>query len=252
MCTVTLVARERGFHLGMNRDEQRSRPIGLPPERGRSGDRIIVYPSEPGGGTWIAVNDAGIALALINWYAVARRVPSDGLSRGEVIPAMIPESDLDAAGARLRLLSRERINPFRLIGVDRRARRVVEWRWDLSALDQVEHPWVTQLWASSGSDERAAQASRQRVFEEFLAQPTAGTLDWLRRLHRSHRPIPGADSICMHRSDAATVSYTEVEADDGGEVVMRYRIGAPCEFPETGIRSRRTSSQRALRAWAGR
>src|SRR5689334_4291843 len=33
MCTVTFIARQRGYCLGMNRDEKLARPIGLPPER---------------------------------------------------------------------------------------------------------------------------------------------------------------------------------------------------------------------------
>ena len=54
-----------------------------------------------------------------------------------------------------------------------------------------------------------------------------GRLDWLRRLHRSHSPQRGPFSICMHRRDAATVSYTEV-AVSKRRATMRYKSGPCC------------------------
>ena len=59
MCTVTFIARKHGYALGMNRDEQLSRVPGLPPsEKTINGCRVLA-PSEPGGGTWIALNERG-------------------------------------------------------------------------------------------------------------------------------------------------------------------------------------------------
>ena len=66
MCTVTLVAQRNGYVLGMNRDEKLSRVAALPPKAFRLGHRTALFPSEPSGGTWIGVNDAGVTLALIN------------------------------------------------------------------------------------------------------------------------------------------------------------------------------------------
>ena len=33
MCTVTFIARQKGYCLGMNRDEKLTRPTGLPPKK---------------------------------------------------------------------------------------------------------------------------------------------------------------------------------------------------------------------------
>ncbi len=52
-------------------------------------------------------------------------------------------------------------------------------------------------------------------------------VDWLQTLHRAHGLRPGAFSICMHRPDAATVSYTEVQCT-GDLTRMRYQQGSPC------------------------
>jgi Transport and Golgi organisation 2 len=53
-------------------------------------------------------------------------------------------------------------------------------------------------------------------------------LDCLQKLHKSHDPEPGPYSICMHRPDAATVSYTQVEFTPR-EISMVYVAGPPCE-----------------------
>ena len=50
---------------------------------------------------------------------------------------------------------------------------------------------------------------------------------WVRNLHQSHDPVPGPFSICVHREEAATVSYTEVRCS-GQRISMSYRGGSPC------------------------
>ncbi len=88
MCTVTFIPRRRGYCLGMNRDEKLTRPAGVPPKRQMMNGRAVISPAEPGGGTWIAVNDHGATLALINWYSITARVGGKAVSRGEVINSM--------------------------------------------------------------------------------------------------------------------------------------------------------------------
>jgi hypothetical protein len=121
----------------------------------------------------------------------------------------------------------ERVNPFRLIAIFPAHGHLVEWRWDLKSLERRQHKWSFHQWASSGFDEPEAQRMRVKVTRAALKQKTTGTLGWLRRLHRSHAPKCGPFSICMHREDAATVSYTEIVVS-GRETVMRHHSGAPC------------------------
>src|SRR5687768_17681811 len=83
MCTVTFIARQRGYCLGMNRDEKLTRPTGVPPKEKSVNGRAVISPSEPGGGTWIAVNDHGATFALINWHSIKARVNSNAVSRGD-------------------------------------------------------------------------------------------------------------------------------------------------------------------------
>lgn len=227
MCTVTFIARRSGYALGMNRDEQRTRVKGRAPQRRRIGSCFVVYPSEPNGGTWIAVNDNGGCFALINWYAIAKQVRTNSASRGIVINSTILSSSAREATKALKQLPLRRINPFRLIGVFPREKHIFEWRWDLSRLKRIQYSWQTRQWVSSGFDEATAQRIRGQYFRRARQQATFGSTNWLRRLHRSHQPEAGPFSTCMHREDAITVSYAEVIALPK-LVTMRYRAGPPC------------------------
>lgn len=231
MCTVSFIARKRGYLLGMNRDERLSRVPGRPPQRRGLDGRTVLGPSEPGGGTWIAANDSGATLALINWYAIARRVQSKAVSRGEVVNAVGAAGLAEAAAAALARLPCHRINPFRLIGIFPETGEVTEWRWDLRRLVRLDHRWESQQWISSGFDEPEAQRVRSGTFTRACGQSSFGNRAWLRRLHRSHVPQAGPFSICMHRSDAATVSYSEV-AVSARSVRMWHLAGPPCESVE--------------------
>ncbi len=227
MCTVIFSPRRGGYVLGMNRDEQLTRVTALPPRRHRVAGRDLIFPAEPTGGTWIGLNDHGNCLALVNWYSVRARMSGEPVSRGHVIPAALPMLEEAQTGAYLREMPLRRLRPFRLIGIFRRERTVVEWRWNHQSLERMTHPWSTGIWISSGFDEASAEVRRRGVFQRALRESGAGTLPWLRGLHRSHTPERGAYSLCMHRADAATVSYTEVGVN-GNAGMMRYLPGAPC------------------------
>jgi hypothetical protein len=227
MCTVTFVAQRNGYWLGMNRDEKLTRAIGTPPRKRKMNGRTVLCPAEPGGGTWIGLNDSGASLALINWYSVTRRVERGPVSRGEVVKAVGAAGSAEVASAGLNELPLKRINPFRLIGIFPASGEIVEWRWNLKRLVRKKAPWRTQQWISSGFDEPVAQRVRGGTFRDALLQSPAPRLSWLRRLHRSHAPQVGPFSTCMHRSDAATVSYTEI-AVSSRTATMRYHAGTPC------------------------
>ena len=223
--------RRSGYCLAMNRDEKLARPQGLPPKLRVVKNRRVICPSEPAGGTWVAINEFGVSLALINWYSVRTRVESSPITRGEVVKATCAEDNPKRMETVLAALPLDRINPFRLIAVFPASRQITECRWDRKKLELMNCVWQPQQWISSGFDEPAAQRARSQTFLQALEQKSVGSLSWLRRLHRSHVPGKGPFSTCMHRSDAATVSYTEasVFACNG---TLRHCLGAPCRNPQ--------------------
>lgn len=231
MCTVTFWPRDQGFLVGMNRDEKRTRAVGLPPSLSQVRSRNVVHPREPGGGTWIAANDRGVGFALVNWYAVVAGATQPSISRGGVVMELRDCAGPEEASLRLGRLNLAGVNPFRLIGFFPSEALLWEWRWDLRRLVGEAFPWAPRQWISSGHDEPGAQRTRGAAFERLRMTADAGSVGWLRRVHASHDPEPGAYSTCMHRADAATVSYTEVSVS-GTEVAVGYHAGSPCvRFP---------------------
>jgi hypothetical protein len=226
MCTVSFLPNGRGFYLAMNRDEKRDRFAALAPTIVDLQTRRAVFPSEPTGGTWISANDAGVCLVLINWHRIERQPKNDVVSRGEVVRALAGESGVDEIAAGVAKLPLRKLRPFRLIAVVPSERTVTEWRWNLEWLTVRDHKWQPRHWFSSGFDERRAELERQRACDAAHIRQSKGNLNWLRRLHRSHAPRRGPFSICMHRQDASTVSYTEVAVSEK-RATMRYK-GGPC------------------------
>jgi hypothetical protein len=228
MCTLSFVPKADGFLLAMNRDEQRSRASGLPPAVRRCGGLAAVYPSEPGGGTWVGINEAGLCAALINWYSRPQLRSAPAFSRGMIIPRLLSCSSLEEAERSLLSLPVSRLNPFRLILIGLPGDGVREYGSYESGVERVCHPWSSGHWFSSGHDEASASRVRSDVCRDAAKTSDAGTLSWLERLHATHDPEPGADSVCMHRDDAATVSLTVLEVS-GDSASMSYYDGPPCE-----------------------
>lgn len=246
----------------MNRDEKRDRFAALPPKIVEFKNHRVLFPREPTGGTWISANDAGVCLALINWHRI-KREPNNGVrTRGEVVRKLAGISTSDEISAAVKKLALRKLRPFRLIAIVSPENRVIEWRWNLNRLSIRKHSWEPHHWFSSSFDEHTAELVRTKVCASFVAgggDPgkretsrlgrSAGvnaagySLSWLRRLHRSHEPERGPFSICMHRPDAATVSYTEV-AVSGRSVVMCYKHGPPCSRRSTTTKTCKLSRVR--------
>lgn len=228
MCTLTIVPTETGYLAAMNRDELHSRPPALPDVAVSHGETRFVAPREATGGTWIAGNERGELLALLNWNLPGWRPSAASLvSRGTVIPGLISAAGTSVFEKAISWLPLELLAPFRLVGTFFEDRKLVEVRWNGKTVEVLSFPWAHRHWfSSSASDERAAQ-ERGSSCERAARLWPAGT-SWLRRLHRSHAPGAGPFSVCVHRSDATTVSYTEVRVD-GESIAMSYLAGSPCQ-----------------------
>ena len=229
MCTLSFIPRLNGYAVGMNRDELRSRPRALGPRYFERNGRIAVYPSEPLGGTWIAANAYGQLFALLNCYSANGHTSTEKQrSRGEIIPQMIFDSDFRAAASILISPKLAGILPFRLIGIDPKHRVLREWHWDGRRICRSAVPWARKHWFSSSLSDVQAEVYRSATCTLAACVRDPGGPHWLADLHRSHRPFSGPYSICVHRPDAVTVSYTEVLVNSR-LISTRYVAGSPCE-----------------------
>jgi hypothetical protein len=207
----------------MNRDAQLSRGRALPPRPFSFTNTRALYPAEPSGLTWIGLNNAGVSLALLN------RSENFGCSslrsRGELIPQLIGALSADEIEKRIRNLDLD-YKPFRLIGIFLRERAIREWRWSGEELRPLRRPWKRRSWFSSSLSDAMATRMRATRLRKLWSVATFHP-DSLREMHASHLPTPGPFSICMHRSGAATLSYTEIRVESD-LALMTYAPGAPC------------------------
>ena len=228
MCTLTFVPTKDGYVVGMNRDEKLTRAQAIPPKRFGFPAATALFPREDSGGTWIGCNGHGNLLALLNWNDVKSRFDGKNLqSRGALIPELIGGNDLADTRARFARLDLGGVSPFRLIGAFLRESLIVEWSWDGLQRREFDFAWKKRHWFSSSVSDVLAQRDRGRACEKSEGYGFLEPASWVRNLHQSHDPVPGPFSICVHRKDAATVSYTEVRCS-GESISMSYRSGSPC------------------------
>ena len=228
MCTVTVVPARETIRLACNRDELRLRPVALPPRIQQFGPRRAVLPVDTtSGGTWVAVNDAGLALALLNVngkkgpYAT----PAVPQSRGKIIPALLhAETPVLAAVSALRL-DPAQYAPFRLLLVNRR--EGVEVHSDGTRIRLVWRIGLTrpQLFTSSGLGDQAVEGPRRQLFGEFFDWP-GDQFAQQDAFHRHRWPDRPHLSVCMDRRDARTVSHTVVSLGSD-RVMLSYHPDAP-------------------------
>jgi len=227
MCTVTVIPAREAIRLACNRDELRSRPAALPPRVQQFGPRRAVLPVDPtSGGTWVAVNDAGLALTLLNVNSQnGSATLAAPLSRGKLIPALLHADTPLAAAFSALALDPAQYAPFRLLLVSRRegvevhsdgTRIRLVWRIGLSR---------PQLFTSSGLGDQAVEGPRRRLFGEYF-DSSGDPLARQDAFHRHRWPDRPHLSVCMDRPDARTVSHTVVSLGPD-RVTLTYHPDAP-------------------------
>ena len=240
MCTLTLVPLgNTRVRLGFNRDESRSRPAALSPQRRRYGRRTAILPVDPvSDGTWVAINDAGLVLALLNVNhpgAVACGSPLNkrSRSRGTIIPSLLSCGTIDEALDQLIELPAREFARFRLILLGERD--VVEVVSDGERLWRERRVFLTgpRLWTSSSLGDHLVEEPRRELFLRHFARPG----NWAAQqdaFHRHRWPDEPHLSVCMRRADACTVSYTFLERDES-TAHMTYVPGPPDESAQLAM-----------------
>jgi hypothetical protein len=220
MCTVTVVPRgESGFRLVCNRDERLERAIAKAPQLMPKGRRTAVYPIDPvSGGTWVGVNDSGLAIAILNRHPADRpSLPERAtVSRGVIVPGLLAESDaVDGVIRTVGALRLERFEPFTLVAICRQ--QVAALSSDGEELS-LQRTWLTRpmLFTSSSLGDERVEGPRRRLFEHVLGTDRSKWLDAQTRFHRHRWPDRPHISVHMERADAATVSRSTVDVSCHG------------------------------------
>lgn len=228
MCTVTWLHRPDGYELCFNRDELKTRLIAHPPSiHHEDGLHYIAPIDADAGGTWIGVNQFGITVCLLNYYhaAMNRQLSAaDYTSRGLLVKSLLTHDTLSDIFARYSDAELRQFRPFKLlaIGPESAAQGLV---WDGTSAEIARNP-EPPLSSSSFLSEKVIEQRRRR-FGEIRASD-GNHPEALRNYHRSHIPEKGPFSVCMHREEAHTVSFSRVVVA-AEHITFHYTPGAPCE-----------------------
>jgi uncharacterized protein with NRDE domain len=207
-----------------NRDELDTREAAHPPVVWTSGTRRVVMPVDPeSGGTWIAVNDAGVVFAVLNASADGRtrNMSAPPRSRGTIIPALADSDSAEAAFRRTLILPVTDLRPFRLLLIDRH--EFIECRPREGRLSHRRTPLLRAMMrTSSGLGDSLVQRPRRALFRAFFngqADAAAAAQD---AFHAHQWPGREAISVNMRRVGARTVSRATVEVW-GHEIRLAYQ-----------------------------
>jgi hypothetical protein len=210
MCTVTIVPSDDGFRLACNRDERRRRAAATPPKVRRLEHRIAVFPVDPvGGGTWVGVNDAGLAAVLLNRTIKSAATTTNRplRSRGLIIPTLLDWGSVPDALATAARLDPAHFGLFRLIVVQRMVAGVLSSNGLTLSVETMDISRPLMLTSSSLGDD-LVEAPRRRLFERLVVQNQSAWLHAQARFHAHQWPSRADISIRMERLDARTMSRT--------------------------------------------
>lgn len=225
MCTLSVVPTGNRVRLAFNRDEQRTRAPGLPPRAVRVGERTAAFPTDPqSGGTWLAVNDAGLALAVLNVSAAKPQAATQ--SRGLIIPALAGTDSPSAALALAeRILDYAAFAPFRLVLVGQGV--VADVRWDGRETMVMSRllGGSPQMFTSSGLGDNLVEGVRRELFDDLFSGPPETWEAAQDAFHRHRWAGREHLSVNMCRAAARTVSYSVIEI--GGDATFAYHPDSP-------------------------
>jgi hypothetical protein len=231
MCTVSIIPfGDAGFRLIGNRDERRSRPIAASPAIHRSGRHDSIFPTDPlGGGTWIGVNTAGLAIATLNRYdEPALEQPVSLLSRGSLATRALGYGRLEDVIRFATSLSPQQFAPFRLVAARRTEVALVSS--DGRAVDVERRPLsIPLMFTSSSLGDARVLAVRQELFQQLVGRRPERWLAGQSRFHNHRWSDCPELSVIMDRPEAATMSRSTIDVDATG-VCFRYKaFGAVAE-----------------------
>ncbi|WP_102504859.1 NRDE family protein [Salinivibrio kushneri] len=230
MCTLTWLTSEQGFELCFNRDEARGRSRAIPPKIYQIAGTRVLMPIDPDGmGTWIAANEYGLLVCLLNDYQGQSSVVPKR-SRGQLVKSVARARDLTQVGHIVSAHTMTDFSPFNLlvfrpaspIGTPPGCPVPKAWHWDGQTLQRIE--CVPPVVSSAVVPDDARRTRSALLASSLHASPSVHDLI---QYHRSHEPVLGSLSVCMHRDDASTVSLTHIRVSSA-TTSMYYYDGAPC------------------------
>jgi hypothetical protein len=222
--------RDCGYRLFCNRDEKHTRRIAIPPAvRERRGVRFLAPLDGDQGGTWIGVNQFGLSLCLLNRYQDEAAPLVEAvryLSRGLLLVELIDCRTSSQTQSRIEQINLAHFRPFTLLILEpEQSSLLIHWTGCVR-LSEPDGESAMPL-ISSSHDLTGVSLTRRRFFNSLLTESEKVDYNLLDKFHSSHFPTASAYSICMHRDDARTVSFSKINVTRDG-IEFFYHADSPC------------------------
>jgi uncharacterized protein with NRDE domain len=243
MCTVSWLSSQDGYQLFCNRDERHTRRAAAPPrQHERAGVNFLAPVDGDHGGAWIGVNEFGLSLCLLNRYQDRWQITDRQISRGLLLVELMDSDSQAQTRWRLTEFDLPRYQPFTLVALERGASALL-FQWTGQRLTIESNGDAQMPLVSSSYDSAGAARFRREYFAELKKAADRVSDDLLLAFHQSHAPERGPYSVCMHRADAATVSFSRIRA--GAKTIeFDYYSAAPCALGTHASRSLRLRNER--------
>lgn len=232
MCTLTWFTHDQGYELFFNRDESVFRKRAALPSISAQGGVSYIAPTDADeGGTWIATNQKGYTICLLNHYQFEQiKTYKNWISRGKLVRDFADTDSLAQAQVRFAAMDLRDYRAFRMFIIEPTGGNLL-MVWDGHS-QRVELE-VTQPKSSSSVDAQHVKALRKNNFQELGLRSSSNNNDFI-KFHSSHFPSASKESVCMHRAEAQTVSLSHISVCRD-KASFAYMDGPPCEskFGET-------------------
>jgi len=224
MCTISWLIKDDNYHVFFNRDEQLTRQNAITPKAMNINDTQVLLPIDPtGNGSWISTNEFGLTLCLLNYYQGSN--PKGVLtSRGLLLKNLSSFSNVEDINIQLKNQDLCQYASFSLLtfGVDNNGKVSKRaWQWNGKKLTSV---FLNSPFTSSSVSFEEVSRERLLLAQQF-SKPQ--DVDTLVNYHKSHHPSQGHLSVCMHRNDAKTVSFSHIHVQPM-QSIFNYKNGSPC------------------------
>ena len=228
MCTVSWLRQTDGYLLLCNRDERHTRKAALGPRHGeRNGVGWLAPVDGDHGGSWIGVNQFGLTLCLLNRYGDDfTEQDRHFTSRGLLLLELLDCAQSREVSERISVRDLKFFQPFTMVAVAvGEPAMLIEWTGATCVVEaDAENNMPITSSSIKGLDVVGERKSR---FHNMLSYAKPVDANLLYQFHRSHLPVRGPSSVCMHREDAGSVSLSAVSVNPAS-IEFSYEGGPPC------------------------
>ncbi len=220
VCTIAVALqgiRGAPVALAANREERYDRPAS-PPAVVTTNPAVFAPTDTVAGGTWIGINEFGLAAAIAN-----RPSPRTGdRSRGWIVRDALACSDVAAATDAIRERVREHTYAgFMLVLIDNEQASTITWNGEW-----MHRPLESGVHVITNNGVNGETAKSATIRSRLMSLDGATTEAWTNRTQTVL--ADHASGACEHGQDAGTRSSSIIACDEDGTVHYQFADGPPC------------------------